>query len=296
MILSLFFSELFGIEEGGKEKEKNDDKESMIFIKFRIVEEGPKAVITIPYDSRSASPVYEILPEKQRRSIIAYCRLPLNFNNMEEYFRRIELFEVSSDEKCGELAIGIHIKELSGTLQSTDAAVALHQPIGKKPDFLGISRIDSTSTVSSPKPNNESNAILNELEAKGIEITSAESIGRISSPKNSIKSSNSASFRSLKEETDVQDEEELNAEMVESMRISESTSNSNIQNYNSDTKSEYGEILGLLNLEIVAAQRLPKEKRLLRSSGYAVNPFVTISFGKKSFKTKVKRNTAIPIG
>jgi phosphatidylserine decarboxylase len=271
-----FYFELFGVGVGEGENEN-----SGVLIKFRIVEEGPKAVITIPYDSRSASPIYEILPEKQRRSIIAYGRLPLNLKDMGESFRRIELFEVSSDEKCGELAIGLHINKLIDIdTSNSEASPVILQPVGRKPNFLGISRIESTSTVSSAtKPNAESNVVLNELEAKEVEVTSAEMIGRSPSPRYSMKSSNSGS--SLREETDAQDEEELTAQISESFNLS--------------ANSEYGEILGLLNLEIVAAQRLPKEKRLLRSSGYAVNPFVTISFGKKSFKTKVKRNTANPI-
>ena len=280
-MLLFCFSELFGVQV---------DNENVL-IKFRIVEEGPKAVMTIPYNSRSASPVYEILPEKQRRSIIAYGRLPLNFKDMDDCFRRIDLFEVASDEKCGELAIGIHIKTLEINEQCTPV---LLQPEVKKPDFLGISRIGSASTVSSGYPNAaDSNAVvLNELEANDIEVTNAEAVSgtdgsslRSKSPVNSLKMSSSASAshsrESLREESDAQDEEELTCQMETCAKI--------------ENVTKYGEILGLLNLEIVAAQRLPKEKRLLRSSGYAVNPFVTISFGKKSFKTKVKWNTANPI-
>ena len=274
----LSFSELFGVVE-----QDENDPTATVLIKFRIVEEGPKAVMTVPYDSRSASPIYEILPEKQRRSIIAYGRLPLNFKEMEESFRRIDLFEVASDEKCGELAIGLRINKTETIIgvpssSSPPPPLAILQPIGKKPDFLGISRIDSTSTVSSSKPNLESNVILNESEVKEIEVTNAEIIGSDESL------SNRTTMESFKEETDTQDEDELTAQMTESFKLNDQVPN-----------TEYGEILGLLNLEIVAAQRLPKEKRLLRSSGYAVNPFVTISFGKKSFKTKVKRNTANPI-
>lgn len=253
-----------------------------ILIKFRLVEEGPKAVMTVPYNSRSASPVYEILPEKQRRSIIAYGRLALNFAEMEESFRRIDLFEVASDEKCGELAIGIRINH---SVDDFDCPVIL-QPEVKKPEFLGISIMESVSTVSSEKGDPESNVVLNISEAKTVEVTNAEVIGNESSSTRSSSPVGSAQSKpeSLREEGDAQDEEELSAQIEQLSAKSDSVAN-----------SKYGEILGLLNLEIVAAQRLPRERRLLRPSGNDVNPFLTISFGKKSFKTKVKRNTANPI-
>ena len=277
------------------------DDSNDIFVKFRLVEEGPKAVMTVPYDSRSASPVYEILPEKQKRSIIAYGRIPLNFEDIES-FRRVELFEVASDEKCGQLAIGIHITCASDA--SDSLAQKLLQPeviiVGSSVNninFLSLSRISSLSTVSTSEPATESSVVLNELQ--DVEVTNAEMINgqsqnssplpsaenvlRPSSPVGSIKSKSSRS--SLAEETDFEDEQELTDQM----------NDLSAQSSSSKTASKYTDIVGLLSLEIVASQRLPKEKRLLRPSDYAVNPFVTISFGKKSFRTKVQKNTANPI-
>lgn len=283
-------------------KSENDD--CQVFIKFRLVEEGPKAVITIPYDSRSASPVYEILPEKQKRSIIAYGRIPLTSYNEEaadgtvENFRRVDLFEVASDEKCGQIAIAIRIHKYEGTEANTSESATLVQPeIRRAPssNLLGLSRIDSVATVSTLASSDngaDSCAVLNENEQE-IEVTDAQSIRegspiapRSSSPVSSLKSglSSRSSRSSLAEETDAQDEEELTEQMAGAMNINDNASS-----------AAYGEIVGLLSLEIVAAQRLPKEKRFLRPSGYASNPFVTISFGKKSFRSKVRKNTTNPV-
>lgn len=246
-------------------------------VKLRVIEEGPKAVITIPYDSRSASPVYEILPEKQKRSIIAYGRVQLNFEECES-FRRIELFEVASDEKCGELAVAIRIE--------SNRNVELLRPIPVSPEkdnFLTISRMSgSSSTVSTSDPSIDSNVVLNDLHGNEIEVTDAQSIklsiddesSGVST--NTIHNENGSTCNSATED---EDEEFIDKELEKIPII----------------PLKYGDILGLLKLEIVAAQRLPREKRFLRPSGYASNPFVTISFGKKSFKTKVQRNTANPI-
>lgn len=275
-------------------------------MKFRLVEEGPKAVITIPYDSRSASPVYEILPEKQKRSIIAYGRIPLTsyngqseFGGIVENFRRIDLFEVASDEKCGQLAIAVRINKHVERAAIEKEVISVSPLQQQQPfrfpsnDLLGLSRIDSVATVSTLGSNvhgADSCVVLNEQEQE-IETTDAQSIregspvARSSSPVNSQSSSKSfkSSRSSLAEEADAKDEEELTEAMDKSLNIIEKSS------------AAYGEIVGLLSLEIVAAQRLPKEKRFLRPSGYASNPFVTINFGKKSFRTKVRKNTTNPV-
>ena len=286
---------------------KTEEENCQVFIKFRLVEEGPKAVITIPYDSRSASPVYEILPERQKRSIIAYGRIPLTSYNeqptdksgMIESFRRVDLFEVASDEKCGQLAIAIRINKHDAADIHSDvnnAEVTLKQPeLQRVPanNILGLSRIASVATVSTLCSNEhgaDSCVVLNEGEQE-IETSNARSIregspiASSSSPVSSQTSSKSfkSSRSSLAEETDPQDEQELTDQMENSLNINENSSGA------------YGDIVGLLSLEIVAAQRLPKEKRFLRPSGYASNPFVTISFGKKSFRTKVRKNTTNPV-
>lgn len=53
-------------------------------------------------------------------------------------------------------------------------------------------------------------------------------------------------------------------------------------------------VKGLVSLEIVAAQNLPREKRMLRVYSNN-NPFVVISFGKQSFKTKVIKRSVNPV-
>lgn len=252
----------------------------IVNIKFRIVEEGPKAVMTVPYDSRSASPVYEILPERLKRSIIAYGRVQVNFQEPET-FRRVDLFEVASDEKCGELAIGIRINKDCEGIDTVD----ISEPTGKM-EYLGISRMNSTSTVSTPEPTADSNVVLNDVHTKEIEVTNAEIIKESSEDANSIETVATAAAAEEKSGSNQQSESEDEGDV-------EQQDGSTVTSVVSPSK--YGDILGLLKLEIVAAQRLPKEKRFLRPSGYSSNPFVTISFGKKSFRTKVRRNTANPI-
>lgn len=261
-----------------------------VSVKFRIVEEGPKAVMTIPYDSRSASPVYEILPERLKRSIIAYGRVQLNFQEPET-FRRIALFEVASDEKCGELAVGIHI--------NVNLNAAIVEPVAlsaEKANFLTISRMSSTSTVSTSEPTNDANVVLNEVHTKEIQVTDAESIHESNEDAVSIETC-TVSTDTIHDDGD--DEGKGKGSKRDSETENEEDNNDDVFDQDLDQiqvpPSKYGDILGLLKLEIVAAQRLPKEKRFLRPSGYASNPFVTISFGKKSFRTKVLRNTANPI-
>lgn len=292
-LLKNYFSNLIGYDIP-----KSEGEDCQVFIKFRLVEEGPKAVITIPYDSRSASPVYEILPEKQKRSIIAYGRIPLSSYNEQseggiiENFRRVDLFEVASDEKCGQLAIAVRINKREASENEVISVSPILQPVPTN-NLLGLSRIDSVATVStlnSADHGADSCVVLNE-QAQEIETTEAQSIKedssvpRSSSPVGSQSTSKSfkSSRSSLAEESDAQDEEELTEKMDKSLSITEKSS------------SGYSDIVGLLSLEIVAAQRLPKEKRFLRPSGYASNPFVTISFGKKSFRTKVRKNTTNPV-
>lgn len=54
------------------------------------------------------------------------------------------------------------------------------------------------------------------------------------------------------------------------------------------------DVKGLVSLEIVAAQNLPRERRMFRVH-YTNNPFVVISFGKQSFRTKVIKRTVNPV-
>ena len=288
-------------------------------------------MITVPYDSRSASPVYEIIPEKQHRSIIAYGRIPIKLIE-EEVFRRVDLFEVASDEKCGQLAICIRLSEVS-EIHTNNQELNHPQPLNVNTniELLNIPRIVSASTSAVSEQAVESSVVLNELETKEIEVTEASefnnsnsssfskisntaatskedtlsvnnlnlNIIRSNSPVLSFKSK-SSSRSSLAEDSDAQDEQELTEQMkiynehlltIASQSQSQSTTNTTATQ-NSD---RFNDIVGLLSLEIVAAQRLPREKRFLRSSGYCSNPFVTISFGKKSFRTKVKTNTNNPI-
>lgn len=221
-----------------------------------------------------------------------------------EKFRRVDLFEVSSDEKCGQLAIGIRIHRIedSGVEDSVVNSVedVIKQPEVKreKPtnNLLGLSRIASVATVSTIGSNEhgaDSNVVLNEKD-QHVETTDAQSyregspISGHSSPVSSQSSSRSfkSSKSSLAEGCDAQDEEDLTEQMKEHSLNNNQTTSSAVA---------YSDIIGLLSLEIVAAQRLPKEKRFLRPSGYASNPFVTISFGKKSFRTKVHKNTINPV-
>jgi phosphatidylserine decarboxylase len=253
-----------------------------IFVKFRIVEEGPKAVMTIPYDSRSASPVYEIMPEKQKRSIIAYGRIPINLQEAES-FRRVELYEVASDEKCGQLAVGVHLTFNESKVDDVEPSATIVQPAYLTTSAaIGITRIGSASTVS--ERTNEANVVLDELHGEQIPVTEAEVISPSSGSSSDEKSTKPLYSGSFAEETDMDDENALTEQME--------SSPSEASNSTCDT---FSDILGLLSLEIVAAQKLPKERRMLRSSAYAANPFVTISFGKRSFRTKMQRNTCNPV-
>lgn len=334
------YSELFDYTETLETANENS-----VYVKFRIVEEGPKAILTVPYDSRSASPVYEIVPNQKKRSIIAYGRIEIpklssTTEDSVELFRRIELFEVASDEMCGQLAVGIRIGVLHLDLEKDQVgnnAISIgndnnviFQPqavrcnADNSNNLLSVNRMYSASTVSEHAC--ESNVVLNELDVEGVEATKAEVVklsdnvvttadGNLSliaersataSPTPSVKSvkSYSSSRSSLAEESDFEDEIELTEQMEKSTKnyltfdtvgssMTRSTSTSSVTNQVSGDK--YSDIVGLLSLEIVAAQNLPKEKRLLRSTHYDSNPFVTISFGKKSFRTKVQRNAANPV-
>ncbi|KAH6565800.1 hypothetical protein BASA61_010300 [Batrachochytrium salamandrivorans] len=55
---------------------------------------------------------------------------------------------------------------------------------------------------------------------------------------------------------------------------------------------DHSELLGLLTLEIVGARNLPFEASRIRS--FNCDPFAVISFGKRTFRTKVVRNSLSP--
>lgn len=63
---------------------------------------------------------------------------------------------------------------------------------------------------------------------------------------------------------------------------------------NGDLCRSSSDVKGLVSLEIVTAQNLPREKRMLRVH-YQNNPFAVISFGKQSFRTKVVKRTVNPV-
>jgi hypothetical protein len=277
-------------------------EEDQVFVKFRIVEEGPIAVHTTPYDSRSASPVLEIVPERVKRTIIAYGRIPFPGKEVHDLFRRVQLFEVTSDEVCGELAVGLHWIESVGR-ESNDLPVA---------NLLVVERDLRNSMSSMDTPANDSAVVLTLEGSKETEYTAAEAVsnqamkeivqGRlVEAEQNNLPSdllhvpepsrvvneirtpSVNSSRSSLAEETDFEDEERLSAE------ISASAPSSPIQTFNEI------DVVGVLSVEVVAALNLLRPKRFLRNPKHEANPFCTISFGKRSFRTKVKTNTSSPI-
>lgn len=52
--------------------------------------------------------------------------------------------------------------------------------------------------------------------------------------------------------------------------------------------------LGILNLEVVACQNLPKTNKLLQS-WRVLHPFAVVCFGRQTFRTRVARNTLNPV-
>jgi phosphatidylserine decarboxylase len=55
----------------------------------------------------------------------------------------------------------------------------------------------------------------------------------------------------------------------------------------------YSDIIGIAFLEIVNVSNLPPEKNMVRT-GFDMDPFVVISFGRKTFRTPYKRHTLNP--
>ena len=52
--------------------------------------------------------------------------------------------------------------------------------------------------------------------------------------------------------------------------------------------------LGILNLEVVACQNLPKGNKILQS-WRVLHPFAVVCFGRQTFRTRVVRNTLNPV-
>ena len=269
------------------------------------------AVHTTPYDSRSASPVLEIVPERVKRTIIAYGRIPIPTLDVQDQFRRVQLFEVTSDQVCGELAVGLH------WINDSSESRAPNVPAS---NFLGPEGEFRNSMASMETGANDSAVVLTldglkEVDSTAAEAVSSEAMKKISEggpndrsgveeaqnlpagllhvpqpcrstserPSTSRPASVASNRSSLSEETDFEDEEKLTAEMLQSNPASP------IQSFSTD------EVVGVLSVEVVAALNLLRPKRFLRNPKHEANPFCTISFGKRSFRTKVKTNTCSPI-
>jgi phosphatidylserine decarboxylase len=98
---------------------------------------------------------------------------------------------------------------------------------------------------------------------------------------------------SNKRKIEGEETESLMVDMNEDARSSSSTSQVEEQLLEVSRRSPM-DVKGLVSLEVVAAQNLPRERRMLRVH-YQNNPFVVISFGKQSFKTKVIKKTVNPV-
>lgn len=327
-----------------------------IHVKFRVVEEGPVTRQTIPFDSRSASPVYEIIPEQQRRSIVAYGRLPLPMpdgvgtETLDKYVR-VALHEATSDERCGELAVGLHIttangqepretRGVNGVHETQAQATAMEMEMGPSPAPTPVlanpvaTRSDSHLRLLvhehfgsvSPSPSvhvGDSNVVLNEANvtcdvtdaARDSELDAAlerlsvganvspEAAGRISEDRMSLLSDDSLQDYSDDEldggesgDGEVSSGEPSTQSLLPPNSLAAASLNSRSSSTASATPSEgLSDVVGMLSLEIVAAQNLPRAKRFMRGAHYEGDPFVTISFGKQSFRTVVCKNTVNPV-
>lgn len=248
------------------------------------------------------------MPEKVKRTIIAYGRIKAPSKNVQELYTRVQLHEVTSDEVCGELAVGLH------WIEKAEEPLTMGRMLSLESEF-------KSSLSSMDRPNNNDSTVvltldgLQEVDSTAAEAVTSEDLKEIangcenggsqesvnlsanmlfvpeparvvppprsSSPNPSVSSSRS----SLAEDTDFEDEEKLTQEMMQEGHQLHSP----IPSYRED------DVVGVLSVEVVAALNLPRPKRFLRNPSHQANPFCTISFGKRSFRTKAKTNTCNPI-
>lgn len=287
--------------------------EDQVYVKFRIVEEGPTAIHTAPYDSRSPSPVLEIIPDCVKRTIIAYGRIPFPKKEVHDLFRRVQLHEVNSDDICGELAVGLHwineeyaseeqiahnlpasnllavANEMRGSYssmgaQNNDGAVVLTlQNSQDSNDSIAAEAVSSEAMKEIAQGNLAETSIGTDDMKSHVRLYVPQPPHEVLENDGSRPASIASSGRSsMAEEADFEDEEKMTFEMLQHAA-------SPIQNFNDN------DIIGVLSVEIVAALNLLQPKRFFRNPDRQANPFCTISFGKRSFRTKVKTNTSSPI-
>lgn len=60
-----------------------------------------------------------------------------------------------------------------------------------------------------------------------------------------------------------------------------------------DVKLNHNQLMGMLTVEIVGANNLPMQKNVIRST-FNCDPFTILSFGKKTFKTRLIRHSLNP--
>ncbi len=234
-----------------------------------------------------------------KRTIIAYGRIPCPTKDVQDLFKRVQLFEVTSDEVCGELAIGLHwieseerepnlpaVNLLSLQGEMRNSMSSMETPANDSAVVLTLEGLKETDSTAAEAVSNQ--AMKEIVEGRPAVSESGDNLPannllHIPQPSREARPLSVHSSRSsLAEENDFEDEEKLTAEMTTS-------ASSPIQSFHEN------DVVGVLSIEVVAALSLLRPKRFLRNPKHEANPFCTISFGKRSFRTKVKTNTSAPI-
>lgn len=68
----------------------------------------------------------------------------------------------------------------------------------------------------------------------------------------------------------------------------------------SGTKIDYSfsghrDVAGIVLLEIKGARELPRQKTFVKAGGWDMDPFVVVTYGKKTFRTRVVRHSLDPV-
>ena len=261
-------------------------------LKLRLIEEGPIATKAVPLNSSTIAPVFEIRPWEQKRSIIAYGRIliePLAVGDASrEKFMRVELKEVSSGAHCGELALAVYLSVQEEGPSDADALfVPSPRSGGNSPVALDRSSSSVSSSGTSPMSPVESSRIFGRTEEDAYDLAA------ITADEAQLENEAGTGKPGTVDADDDLLIEPASTGQDGSAEDALQQTISPISRPASTTPSN--EIIGLLSLEIVAAQDLPRERRFLRSSAYGVDSFVVISFGKQSFRTKVCRDSLSPV-
>lgn len=65
------------------------------------------------------------------------------------------------------------------------------------------------------------------------------------------------------------------------------------ESLNNSSKLQHSQLMGMLTIEICSAANLPMQKNMLRTT-FNCDPFTVLSFGKKTYKTRLIRHSLNP--